>query len=209
MASDDKPSYFGYATNFGGLYDQIQYAKALAAGKTQRQALAKGDPGIGAPRLGAVNTADSYGVAVPTEYLRKHLGDDPAAWRTARAELKIGNSTVMAPFVDIGPGKKQRDAGVVVDVTTPLSDAMGGFDKTKASVRIVPNAGPDYTTDQDEWHKEQAALRKQVASRPPVGNEPSRMPWTSLLKDSGWMSLMSGDDQKRDTLSVEALTSLV
>jgi hypothetical protein len=144
---------------------------------------------------------------VPTEYLRRNLGDDPAAWRTARAELKIGDQTVTAPFIDIGPSKGQQKKGVVVDVSTPLSDAMGGFDHTKASVKIIPNAGPDYVTDQDEWHKEQVTIGSQF-SQPPA-NSPT--PWTSLLKKSGWMSLLSGPDQnnKRDTLSADAVSFLV
>jgi hypothetical protein len=100
-SNDDESSVSGYATQFGGLYDQIRYNRELARGKSVRQALAKGDPGIGAPRLGTVNTASSYGVAVPTEYLRTHLGNDPAAWRTARAQLQVGDQTVVAPFIDM------------------------------------------------------------------------------------------------------------
>lgn len=203
--------YSGLATNFGGLYDQVRYHQALAQGMTERQALDRGDPGVGAPRLGAISTANAYGVAMPTDALRAQLGKDPAAWRTARAQLTIGDQTITVPLVDIGPSKDQQEKGVVVDVTTPLSDAMGGFDMKKANVKIIPNAGPDYTTEEDEWRKEQAAIGKLVASRPAVGNERSRTPWTSLLKDSGWMGLMGGQDEtkKRDTLPVDALTSLV
>jgi hypothetical protein len=200
MPNNDPTVYSGYATNFGGLYDQVRYQQAIAQGKSEKQALKVGDPGIGAPRLGTVSTANSYGVAVPTQYLREHLGNDPAAWRTARAELKIGDQTVIAPFVDIGPGKKQRAAGVVVDVTTPLSDAMGGFDKTKASVKIIPNAGPDYTTDQDEWYKEQAEIGKQFA-RPSVGAEPSPTPWAPLYADSD-------EDRKPNVLPSQFLASI-
>ena len=93
-----------------------------------------------------------------------------------------------------------------MDVSTPLSDALGGFDKTKASVKILPNAGPDYKTDQDEWNQEQASIGKQF---PAVAAEPSRTPWTSLLKNSGWMSLMSGSDENKKRLPADVLTSLV
>ena len=205
MPNNDQ--YSGFATNFGGLYDQVRYQQAIAQGKTAQQALDKGDPGIGAPRLGTVSTASSYGVAVPTEYLRAHLGDDPAAWRTARAQLQIGDQTVVAPFIDIGPSKEQQKKGVVVDVSTPLSDALGGFDHTKASVKILPNAGPDYTTEKDEWNKEQAAIPKQITR--PLDGEASQTPWTSLLKNSGWLSLEAGPDENKKRLPIDALTSLV
>src|SRR4029077_18769140 len=79
MRSDDKSSFYGDATNFGGLYDQIRYNQALEAGKTEQQALKVGDPGIGTPRLGTINTASHYGVAVPTDVLRANFGNDQSA----------------------------------------------------------------------------------------------------------------------------------
>jgi hypothetical protein len=203
MPSDDKSSYSGIATNFAGLYDQIKYAAAKAAGLSDTQASAKGDSGVGAPRLGTVNTANAYGVAVPTEYLRKNLGNDPADWRSARAQLTVGDKTVMVPFVDIGPGSDQRKKGVIVDVTKPLSDAMGGFDYAKANLKIIPNVGPDYKTNQDEWYNEQDAIAKQF----PNPKEPA--PWTSAAPTPSWAGMIPDRDEiVKRRLPVQALTAL-
>jgi hypothetical protein len=201
MRTDDKSSFSGDATNFGGLYDQIRYNQALAAGATVQQALKQGDPGIGTPRLGTINTASHYGIAVPTDVLRANFGNDESAWRTARAELNVGDQTVTVPIIDVGPGKKQQKSGVVVDVSNPLSDALGGFDRTKASVKLIPNAGPDYKTHPDDWHDEQADIRKQLSTPKSVWDQPS----------PSWTSLIPSDDetQKRlsDALPVSALTA--
>jgi len=165
----------GDATRFGGVGDVISFWDAVRQGQTKRQALKVGDPGVGAPSLGTVSSTNSYGIAVPTQYLQQNFGSDPANWRTARGTLTVGDQTVTVPFIDIGPSKAQQKSGVVVDVSQPLSDALGGFDRTQASVKLLPKAGPDPIEDSDAWYKEQ----QQIAQRlnvPGVGAEPSPTP---------------------------------
>jgi hypothetical protein len=171
--------YSGYATNFADQKDLLRYQKAKAAGKSERQALAVGDNGIGAPSLGTVSTPNSYGVAVPTSFLRQHFGDDPAAWRTARAKLEYGDQTIQVPYVDVGPGTKQQKKGVITDLTYPLSQGLGTGDMSKIKLTPVPNAGVDYNTNKEDWQTEQGQIQKQlqaITGYAGVGAEPSPTP---------------------------------
>jgi hypothetical protein len=173
----------GYATTFGDPGDQERYAKAKAAGKTENQALRVGDPGIGTPSLGTVSSANTYGVAAPTHYLRQQFGNNPASWRTARARVTIGGQSVTVPYVDVGPGSGAQKKGVVTDVTHPLAQAFGGFDKTKAKIEALPNAGPDYINDKEAWFKEQNAIASSLnvpqAKQP--GAEPAPTPTNPVV----------------------------
>ena len=101
--------------------DKDRFDAAIAAGKTEDQALQVGDNWIGAKPLGRVSTGNSYGVAVPEEYLQRHFGNDPANWRTARADLTYNGQTVRVPFVDIGPSPEKQAEGIITDITYPLS----------------------------------------------------------------------------------------
>jgi hypothetical protein len=195
VSEEDVPNWFGArtgqtvgaksgtATMFGDPTDQERYAKAKAQGKSESQALRVGDPGVGTPSLGKVSSANSYGIAVPTHYLRQQFGNNPASWRTARAKVTVNNQTVTVPYVDVGPGSGPQSKGVVTDATYPLSQALGGFDKTKAKIEAMPNAGPDYNTSKEDWYAEQNAIANQLkvtgAQRP--GAEPAPTPATPQL----------------------------
>jgi hypothetical protein len=191
----------GWATNFGAPSDLVNYQRAraiaLAAGKTDDQAekagLLAGDNGIGHPSLGSVSSPNSYGVALPTSYLQDHLGNDPSAWRTARAQLTVNNQTVSVPIIDVGPGQKQQDKGVVTDVSYPLSQALGGFDMAKAQVSLVPNAGPDYLTNRDAWDREQRSITSSL-----IGGEPSPTPSLSPAPNGS----LADVQQKRQSLGL-------
>jgi hypothetical protein len=154
--------YSGYATNFADPGDLARYQKAKAAGKSENYALSVGDNGVGSPALGGVITPESYGVAVPTSYLRKQFGNDPAAWRRARAVVTYGDKTVSVPIVDAGPGAKQQRRGIVTDLTYPLSQDLGTGGKSKVDLQIVGDAGPDYKNDQDAWADEQRRIANQL-----------------------------------------------
>jgi hypothetical protein len=75
----------GIATTFADQGDPLAYQDAIARGATEEQALEVGDNGIGHESLGRINTNQNYGIAVPEESLRRTFGNDPAAWRKARA----------------------------------------------------------------------------------------------------------------------------
>jgi hypothetical protein len=172
--------YSGYATNFADQKDLLRYQKAKAAGKSERQALAVGDNGIGAPSLGTVSTPNSYGVAVPTSFLRQHFGNDPAAWRTARAQVTYGDTTIQVPYVDVGPGKKQQSKGVITDLTYPLSQGLGTGDMSKVTIKPLPNAGVDYNTNKEDWQTEQGQIQQQLQAKTGyvgIGAEPSPTPF--------------------------------
>jgi len=199
--------FAGIATNFGGLRDLINYQVAKARGATEKQALTEGDPGIGAPRLGNVNTQTAYGVALPEERLRSALGDDPANWRTARAQITVGDQSVAVPIVDVGPGKKPQAKGVVVDLSDPLAKGLGDVDWSKSNVQILPNAGPDYTTDRTAWDNEQAAIGKSFPQGGTIGAEPNPVPLQTPTQSI--LSLLGYDeDQKQPPNILQAIRSL-
>jgi hypothetical protein len=150
---------------------------------TEDEALQVRDNGVGAPNLGSVSTANSYGVAAPTSYLRRHFGNDPANWRTARAELTTQDGqTVRVPFVDIGPSPEQQANHVITDITYPLSQGLGTGGKAHVSIKMIPNAGPDYLKDKDAWYEEQGQIGNQFQGRRSqlqVGAEPAPTPRTA------------------------------
>jgi hypothetical protein len=184
--------YEGQATMFADDHDLENYhtakAKALAAGKTEQQAeqagLLAGDNWQGAPALGGINTGTHYGVAVPEEYLQRHFGNDHAAWRTARAEVNYNGQSVLAPFIDIGPGKGPQAKGVRMDISNLLQQGLGGSDVKSDNVKynIIPNAGPDALKDPDKFKQEQDAFRNRFKDNPAaqIASEPAPTPWTGL-----------------------------
>jgi len=199
-------NFAGIATQFGSLDDLLRYKVAKAQGATEKQALAVGDNGIGHHYLGSVNTTNSYGVALPMERLVQTLGTDPANWRKARAEITLGDQTTMAvPIIDVGPGTKQQARGVVTDVSAPLARGFGDFDVTKAQVKILPNAGPDYTSDPDAWYNEQTAIGKQLPTGGTIGAEPNPTPLQSptdaILSLAG---VTPGEDDERKKADIYA-----
>jgi hypothetical protein len=151
-------SYSGYATTFGDPADIDPYYAAIDAGKGIKQALNVGDPGVGASRLGELDTSKTYGVAVPESYLRNNLGSDPAAWRTARALVNFSGQNVRVPIIDLGPGSGPMSHGVVTDLSYPLAQRLGATGSDPVNYQLMPNAGPDYTIDRDAFNQEQDAI---------------------------------------------------
>jgi len=204
---DPLQPFAGIATSFGGLKDLIAYQMKKAQGGTEQQALSVGDPGIGSPHLGGISTATSYGIALPKTRLVSSLGDDPAAWRTARAQVNVGDQTVSVPIIDIGPGRKPQSKGVVTDLSDPLSKGLGDVDWTKANVQIIPNAGPDYTTDRAAWNREQANIGKQFPQGGTIGAEPGPTPLQSQT-DMILSLLTDYDEDTRNKNIAQAIKSL-
>jgi hypothetical protein len=116
------------------------------------------DSGIGAPKLGRLATSDVAGVAVPEWVLVNKFGNNPAAWRKARADV-IGpdGRRLRLPIVDLGPGPDQDNAGVVVDMTPNASRFFGG--DGNVAVKLVGNAGPDVNKNPTQWADEQDAIK--------------------------------------------------
>lgn len=160
----------GLATTFGDPGDVRRYLAAKQAGKSEKQALKVGDPGIGAPALGTVNTAQSYGVAVPVDWLEKTFGDDQSAWRKARVQLSIGDKTITVPIVDVGPGKGPRSKGVVSDMTNLLSSGLGAGGMDQVNIKIMPNQGPDYQNDRAGWDTEQKQIAEALKTPMALGS---------------------------------------
>jgi hypothetical protein len=155
--------YRGYATEFADPLDLLHYNLAKRAGKSEPYALSVGDNGVGAPPLGTVDTTDAYGVAVPRKQLIKQFGNDPAAWRRARALVTYKGQTVQAPIIDFGPGSKPQRRGVITDLSYPLSKAMGSNGMAKVDMQLVGDAGPDYKNEQDDWQAEQDKIASQLS----------------------------------------------
>jgi hypothetical protein len=167
----------GMATNFADQGDLRRYQQAKANGASEEEALQIGDNGVGADELGGIKTANVYGAALPEEVLRQSLGDDPAAWRRARAEVWMNGQKRLVPIVDKGPGQAAQARGVTTDLTAPLSNGLGGSGMDPVTTRIYPEAGPDYVANPKDWWDEQ---HKIAASMPgakgfdqfPVADEP-------------------------------------
>jgi hypothetical protein len=163
----EQPAYesHGLATNFAGQDDLEAYHRAKARGASEEEALSVGDNGVGSDYLGGIKTPNVYGAALPESVLRENLGDDPAAWRRARAEVWMNGQKRVVPIVDLGPGKGAQARGVTTDITAPLSNGLGGSGMDPVTTRILKEAGPDYTQDPDAWWKEQHQIE---ASMPGV-----------------------------------------
>jgi hypothetical protein len=139
--------------------------------------LKRGDNGIGHDAYGTVDTAHSYGVAVPKEVMAKVYGgnaNDPsttAHWRTARAQINVNGKTYVVPISDDGPAQTQKEGGPVTDLTSDLAKGIPGWmsDNSDGPVQIKllpPGSGPDYLTDRKGWQAEQENIGKQLIPTP-------------------------------------------
>ena len=127
------------------------------------------DPGVGAPKLGGINTneASLVGVAIPEEVLRQRVGATPAQWRKARVEVVAKDGRhMLVPIVDLGPGDEAQSKGVAVDFTHGLSTVLGHSDENSYQFKIVPDAGVDVTRDPQAFVAEQRLLAKGTDTRP-------------------------------------------
>jgi N-acetylmuramoyl-L-alanine amidase/Protein of unknown function (DUF2934) len=115
------------------------------------------DNGVGAPRLGKLDTTQVAGVAIPEEALRAKYGNNYAAWRRARVDVVDPQTgkRLRVPIVDVGP---RGDMTAVTDMTPTLSSYFGG-DKN-LMVKLVDNAGPDVVKNPQLFADEQAAIRQ-------------------------------------------------
>jgi N-acetyl-anhydromuramyl-L-alanine amidase AmpD len=113
------------------------------------------DNGVGAPRLGGIDTTQAAGIAVPLETLQQLFGNNYAAMRRARVDVvdPATGKRLRLAIVDFGPS-----TNAVADMTPFVSQYFGG-DKTLA-FKIVPNAGPDVVKNPGLWADEQAAIRQ-------------------------------------------------
>ena len=138
----------GKATTFATPEDVATYNKTYGA---------EGDNGVGAPRLGKLDTTSVIGVAIPEEALRAKYGNNYAAWRTARADVvdQETGKRMRAPIADLGP---RGDLSAIFDMTPGLSKYFGG-DKN-LSIKLVDNAGPDAIKNPQLFADEQAALKE-------------------------------------------------
>jgi hypothetical protein len=136
-----------------------------------------GDNGVGSPALGGVDTANSIGVAVPSDVMTKLYGgkaSDPsttANWRTARAQVTINGQTYTVPISDVGPSDDQQKKGYITDLTSDLAKGIPGWmsDDSDGPVQIKllpPGSGPDYMTDRKGWQAEQENIGKQLTPTP-------------------------------------------
>jgi N-acetyl-anhydromuramyl-L-alanine amidase AmpD len=114
------------------------------------------DSGVGAPRLGRLDTTNVAGIAVPEEQLQAQLGNNPAAWRMARIDVvdPTSGKRLRLPIVDLGPSAP----GASIDMTPFVSSYFGG-DKNLV-FKLVPKAGPDVTRQPGLWQDEQAAIKQ-------------------------------------------------
>jgi hypothetical protein len=115
------------------------------------------DNGVGAPRLGKLDTTSVAGVAIPEEALRAKYGNNYAAWRRARVDVVDPQTgkRLRVPIVDLGP---RGDMTAITDMTPTLSSYFGG-DKN-LMVKLVDNAGPDVVKNPQLFADEQAAIRQ-------------------------------------------------
>jgi len=115
------------------------------------------DNGVGASRLGGLDTTQVAGVAVPEEALRAKYGNNYAAWRTARVDVidLATGKRLRVPIVDLGP---RGDLDAIVDMTPSISSYFGG-DKN-LSVKLVDKAGPDVNKNPQLFADEQAAIKQ-------------------------------------------------
>jgi hypothetical protein len=136
-----------------------------------------GDNGVGHAALGEVDTAHSYGVAVPKDVMTKLYGgkaSDPsttANWRTARAQVTVNGKTYVVPISDDGPSDDQQKNGYITDLTSDLAKGIPGWmsDDSDGPVQIKllpPGSGPDYLTDRARWQAEQENIGKQLTPTP-------------------------------------------
>jgi hypothetical protein len=124
-----------------------------------------------------VDTAHSYGVAVPAPVLAKLYGgkaSDPsttANWRTARAQVTVNDKTYVVPISDAGPSDDQQKKGYITDLTSDLAKGIPGWmsddSDGPAQIKLLPpGSGPDYLTDRKGWNTEQENIGKQLTPTP-------------------------------------------
>jgi hypothetical protein len=167
-----KSNQSGVATTFATPSDISAYNEAKARGASEEQALEVGDNGIGSKYLGEINTTIVYGVAVPEQQLIDQFGNNPEAWRKARAVVKMGGQNVIAPIVDVGPGQSAQARGVVTDLTGPLAQALKSQGSDPAEISIIADAGPDYKSDPRGWYDEQKKIRQSLPGAGKWANAP-------------------------------------
>jgi N-acetylmuramoyl-L-alanine amidase len=144
-----------------GLYQNERPNEFLTGKATTfatREDIASGqDNGVGAPRLGRLDTTSVAGVAIPEEALRAKYGNNYAAWRRARVDVVDPQTgkRLRVPIVDLGP---RGDLEAIADMTPTLSSYFGG-DKN-LMVKLVDNAGPDAIKNPQLFADEQAAIRQ-------------------------------------------------
>jgi N-acetylmuramoyl-L-alanine amidase len=129
----------------------------------------KGDPGVGAPRLGTISTNDPdlVGIAVPEQALRQRLGANPALWRTARVEVVTPDGRhMLVPIVDLGPKDTSGQRGVAADFTQKLHSLLGNTGEETYKFKIVPNAGADVEKNPQAFIAEQRQLMTGADTRP-------------------------------------------
>jgi hypothetical protein len=186
-------------TTFATPKDLARYAAIKKAGGSDEKALLNGDNGIGAKDLGYVSTPNAYGVAIPEDQLRARFGDNPDNWRTARAQLTIGDKMVQVPIIDLGPGTKPQARGVVTDASHPLATAMGikPDDEANGSVALVANAGPDYVKDPTAWNNEQDQIASNLGVQPVVSASPAPTPSdTTLPSPTSSVAMANANDSE-------------
>jgi hypothetical protein len=150
------------ATGKNGLYQNEKpedFVTGRSSNFASQQDIASGqDSGVGSPKLGRLATSDVAGVAVPEWVLQSKFGNNPAAWRKARADV-VGpdGRRLRLPIVDLGPGPGPDNAGVVVDMTPSVSKYFGG--DGNVAVKLVANAGPDVNKNPQSWVDEQDAIK--------------------------------------------------
>jgi hypothetical protein len=193
------PVATGIVTSFATPKDLATFAAIKKAGGSDEKALLKGDNGIGAKDLGYVSTPNAYGVAIPEDQLRARFGDNPDDWRTARAQLTIGDKMVQVPIIDLGPGAKPQARGVVTDASHPLATAMGikPDDEANGSVALVANAGPDYIKNPTEWNNEQDKIASSLGVQPVVSASPAPTPSVTLPNSSSVAIANANDSDKQ------------
>lgn len=140
------------------------------------------DNGVGHPALGGIDTAHSYGVAVPPDVMEKLYGgkrDDPsttANWRTARAQVTVNGKTYTVPISDVGPGKgpqqtTSKHVGRSTDLTSDFAKGIPGWmdddSDGPVQIKLLPaGSGPDILKEPDKWHTEQQGIGKQLTPTP-------------------------------------------
>jgi hypothetical protein len=162
----------GTTTVFATLKDLADWEK--------HHSVETGDNGVGSAALGGVDTAHSYGVAVPKEIMRNLYGgraSDPsttANWRTALAQVTINGKTYVVPISDLGPGafqQTEKGGNRLTDLTSDLAKGIPGWmsddSDGPAQVKLLPpGSGPDYLKDRAGWHAEQQKIGKQLTPTP-------------------------------------------
>ena len=149
-------------------------AAASAGGYVQGRATTfgykdKGDAGVGAPRLGTIQTNDPdlVGIAVPEQALRQQLGANPALWRQARVDVMTKDGRhMLVPIVDLGPKDTTAQRGVAADFTQGLHKMLGNTGEETYGFKIVPGAGPDVEKDPQAFIAEQRQLMTGADTRP-------------------------------------------